>query len=344
MPEKIILAGLGHSHPKQTIPNDFFDGLQIDSSAQWVEDRTGIQSRRSVLSKDLIQRLRHKECSLDELREQGLVPLLTELVKEPWDMALSRLPQDGLLTSAFVQTLDLLLCGTSIPDFYIPANASMIAKELRLSCTAFDVNSACSSFVTNLFVARSVLLSSAYSRVAIFNPERYTLSLDYEDKKSCVLFGDGSSCALLLKTSDQTLRGLELLDVILHSDPSGAEQITIPVGACFHQNGAAVQKFAVGKTLAVTHEILEKNSLRVQDLRYFLGHQANLRMLKSVAEKLGLTEEQHLFNVDLYGNQGAAGAPAVLSSSWEKYRKGDLILVAVVGSGLTWGSALFRCQ
>ena len=103
-----------------------------------------------------------------------------------------------------------------------------------------------------------------------------------------------------------------------------------------------MQKFAISQTLKATQVILERNKLTIDDIAFFTGHQANLRMVQSVATRLGLSAEQHLYNVDKYGNQGAAGAPAVLSANWERFQSGDLIVVTVVGSGLTWGSALLR--
>jgi 3-oxoacyl-[acyl-carrier-protein] synthase-3 len=236
----------------------------------------------------------------------------------------------------------MLICGTSIPDFYIPANASTIAKKLDLTCVSLDVNSACSSFITDLAAAKGFFSFEEYNSIAIFNPERYMMNLDYSDRKSCVLFGDGSACAILVKTNDTHVQGLELLDIVLHSDPSGADQVIIPADGHFYQNGHAVQKFAISKSYAVTKEILDRNQLSCEKLSYFIGHQANLRMLQSLATKLGLTPEQHLTNVEQFGNQGAAGAPCVLSANWNLFKSGDLILVAVVGSGLTWGAALFR--
>ena len=155
-----------------------------------------------------------------------------------------------------------------------------------------------------------------------------------------MLFGDSAASCLLETAPD--VQGLELLDTIVHSAPSGFEHVRLPDGGTFGQNGAAVQKFAVTKTVAVTVEILARNNVPREELGYFIGHQANFRMLTSCIEKNGLTHSQHLFNVDTKGNQGATGAATVLSTHWDRYTPGQLIVVAVVGSGLTWGAALFR--
>lgn len=339
MTTSIVLTSMGHFHPHHRIPNEFFDSLGIESSAHWIEERTGIKNRFSVLPPAALTKLRHGQRTYAQMRHEGNIPSLAGMSIAPWRMLRER----AELSEDFQP--DLLICGTSVPDFDIPANAAMIAAELKLDRTmVFDVNSACSSFVTDLRVAASLLQTTSLRSAAIFNVERYTLRLDYSDRRNCVLFGDGAACALLQKvpSSGPSTRGLELVDCRMHSDVSGAEVVQIPVGGHFSQVGARVQRFAIGKTCEVSNELLRAHNLSVDDISYFVGHQANLRMLESCAEKLGFSAVQHLYNVDTHGNQGAAGAPAVLSQHWSRFKSGDLILVAVVGSGLTWGGALLR--
>lgn len=331
--DTFVLTGMGHQHPKNCIENSFFESLDIESSAKWVEERTGIKARHSVLDKETLQDLRYDRTTIECLRREGKILGIKNLVSEAWEMTKRR-------SMLAMEELSLLICGTSVPDFDIPANASVIAHQLGLSCFTFDAHSACSSFVTDLAIAKGLLGTSSFTTAAIMNVERYTLSLDFSDRKSCVLFGDGTASSLLEKNT--TKSGLKLIDIILHSDPSGYDAVKIPVGAHFSQNGSRVQKFAVSKTCSATLEILEKNGLGVNDINYFIGHQANLRMLNSVCSRLNIEKEKHLFNVEKFGNQGAAGAPAVLSSHWEQLRCGDKIVVTVVGSGLTWGSVLFE--
>jgi 3-oxoacyl-[acyl-carrier-protein] synthase-3 len=194
--------------------------------------------------------------------------------------------------------------------------------------------------VVNLHVAASMLKAGSANEIAVFNPERYSIRLNYTDRASCVLFGDGCAAAWLAKDAD---RGLEVIDTYIESMPSKYDLIQIPDGGHFYQNGQAVQKFAITRTMEITNRILERNQLKTSDINYFVGHQANLRMITTAATKMGFQDRQHLFNVDRFGNQGAAGAPAVMSMNWDQFRSGDLIVAAVVGSGLTWGAALFRC-
>lgn len=326
---------MGHFFPETVLDNAFFDTLDIGSSTEWIDERVGIRERRSVLDRADILRLRRGQVTRDQLAKEGRIMSMAAMAREPWRMAMERATQGGRPPE-----IDQLIAGTSVPDWDIPANACAVAHGLGLECAAFDVNSACSSFAVNLHVARGLLSSGFIKTAAIVNAERYTTRMDFSDRASCVLFGDGATAAILDTAPDA--RGLELIDTLVHSSPLGFEHVQIPEGGTFHQNGKAVQKFAVTKTVSVTHEILGRNGLTPKDLAYFIGHQANYRMLTHACQKNGITDAQHLYNVDTRGNQGAAGAPAVLSTHWERYKPGDWIVVAVVGSGLTWGAALFR--
>lgn len=332
----VTITAMGHYHPPHLVENAFFDKLEIDSDAHWVVERTGIESRASVLTKDEIIALRYGRTTVAEIRAKGQFESIADFGAKAWENLRSR------FTNVDLASIDTLICGTSVPDFDIPANASTIAARIGLQGLSFDTNSACSSFVTDLHVARGLLTSGLQKKVAVVNPERYSLRLNYSDRASCILFGDG--CAMALCETDPKARGLRVLDTLVVSDPSGCEMITIGVDQAFQQNGRAVQKFAITKTVDVAREIVERNNFQLTDLSYFVGHQANLRMVSSAAERLGLQPHQHLFNVDRLGNQGAAGAPAVLSGHWQQFKTGDLIVVAVVGSGLTWGAALLQFQ
>lgn len=342
--KRTILTGMGHWFPPTVLANQFYEDLDIGSSSDWIADRVGILERRSVLSHADIQKLRHGETTREQLLAEGRLMSMADMAVEPWHLAKERALQGGC---AQVDP-DLVLSGSSVPDWDIPANACAIAHKLAIECAGFDVNSACSSFAVNLHVARGLMKSGMAQTAALFNIERYTTRIDYADRASCVLFGDSAAAGILTVLEDREnhtdgpCEGLELLDTVVHSSPAGAPHVRLPDGGVFAQNGAAVQKFAVTKTVSVAREIMDRNGLVSEDIQYFIGHQANKRMLTSAAEKLGLIPEQHLFNVDYYGNQGGSGAPVVLSMNWDKYRSGDYIVVAVVGSGLTWGAALFR--
>jgi 3-oxoacyl-[acyl-carrier-protein] synthase III len=332
----LYLTGIGHYHPQNRIPNGFFESLDIDTNDDWITERTGIRERRSVLNIETISAIRHGKTTVAALRKDGAIEPIETGAIPAWSIARerARIPHDQI---EFAN----IICGTSIPDWSIPANACVIAAKLGINGTCFDVNSACSSFVVNLHVLQN-LASTSGQRHLIVNPERYSLAINFSDRASCVLFGDGTALAVL-ESSDQDVSGsLRLIDTVIHSDPSGYEAVTVATNECFQQNGRVVQKFAVSKTVAITQELLSRNNMTVSDLTYFTGHQANLRMLESAVDKLGLPQERHIHNIETYGNQGAAGAPTVISMNWERFKSGDYVAVAVVGSGLTWGAALFQ--
>ena len=328
----VYIQSMGHYHPENELGNDFIDSLDIGSNAQWGQERTGIEARRSVLDTEDIIAIKEGRETLDSVRKKGRVPTIASIAKPAWGMLTERLGQAA--------DPDLLICGTSVPDYDIPANGCTIAAELDMSCAAFDANSACSSFIVNLHLARSLIASKQHKNVAVFNPERYSLRIDFNDRNSCVLFGDGSSAAYVSETSRPG--ALRVIDTVVASDPKGFDLVKIPDGEYFTQNGKAVQKFAITRTIEVTKALLDRNRLSPEGISYFTGHQANLRMVLSASERLGFAPEKHLYNVDKFGNQGAAGAPAVLSMNWDRFQSGDKIVVAVVGSGLTWGAALLE--
>jgi 3-oxoacyl-[acyl-carrier-protein] synthase-3 len=335
---------MGHWFPATILTNQFYENLDIGSASDWIADRVGILERRSVLSHQDIIALRRGEISRPQLIAEGRLLPMAEMAVEPWKMAQDRSQASG----SDALEPDLVISGSSVPDWDIPANACAIAQKLEIECAGFDVNSACSSFAVNLHVARALMQGGMHKTAAVFNIERYTTRIDYKDRASCVLFGDSAAAALLTSIDQPSsgkplpVDGLELIDTVVHSSPAGAPHVRLPEGEVFSQNGSAVQKFAVTKTVTVAREIMERNHLSERDVQYFIGHQANKRMLTSAAEKIGLTPEQHLYNVDYYGNQGGSGAPTVLSMNWDRFKSGDHIVVAVVGSGLTWGAALFR--
>jgi len=334
---RVVMTGCGHWFPENVLDNKFFDSLQIGSDAAWIEERTGILERRSILSISELMDLRHRRITRKELLDKGRILSFADMARIPWSINTERAGINPN-TSQFTT----VIAGTSVPDDDIPAHACTTAATLGITTSnAFDVNSACGTFVVQLHTARGLIRGGIANSIATFVSERYTTRVDYADRKTCVLFGDSSVCSTL-EAWRPGIKGLELLDTVVHSMPEGNRHIRMPDGEFFAQDGQAVQKFAIQKTIAAAEEILSRNNLTSTDLAYFVGHQANLRMLAMVANRLNLQPEQHLYNVDTMGNQGATGAPSVLSQHWDRFQPGDLIVMSVVGAGLTWGSALFR--
>jgi 3-oxoacyl-[acyl-carrier-protein] synthase-3 len=333
-PHPITITSMGHAHPDEILDNSFFTALDIGTEGSWIEDRTGIKERRGVLTQKNILDLRHGRKTIGEIKNENPEQIsLASLGKKAWQKLLSR--------SHTTPIVELVLSGTSVPDFDVPAQASILALELGIPIrAAFDINSACSSFVVALLTAKSLLENNTFTSAALFHVERYTLRTDYTSRKNSILFGDGAAVAHLSR--DPKAQGLRILDIFLETDPTGAYKALMADGEYFDQNGAAVQKFAVTTTCLASNHLLKKNNLSIEDLAYFCSHQANLRMLMSVCEKMGIPEKKHIFNVDSKGNQGGAGAPCVLSENWERFAPGDKILLTVVGAGLTWGGVLLE--
>jgi 3-oxoacyl-[acyl-carrier-protein] synthase-3 len=333
---RIYLTAMGHHVPENIIDNDFFNSLDIGSDGQWVVDRVGIRERRSVLTPAELRALRFREVTRDELMAAGRIMTFGQMGARSWACAMER---SGLKTADL--RADAVIGGTSVPDSDIPSHACYAARDSGLSTGfAYDTNSACSTFVVQLHSMRGLFAIGSANSGAIFGAERYTTRVDYADRKSCILFGDSSYAAFV----ESAPRGkcLEVIDTFVESSPEGADTIRMLDGKPFEQDGQAVQKFAILKTVIAAQAMLERNRLAVSDIDWFVGHQANLRMLSSAAQRLGLSPAQHLYNVDTHGNQGGAGAPVTLSQNWDRLKSGQHVVMSVVGSGLTWGSALFK--
>jgi 3-oxoacyl-[acyl-carrier-protein] synthase-3 len=333
---RIYLTAMGHHVPPNVIDNDFFNSLDIGSDAQWIVDRVGIHERRSVLTPRELRALRFREISRDDLLAGGRIVTFGQMGAYAWGHAMER---SGMKTAEL--HAGAVIGGTSVPDSDIPSHACYAARDSGLSTGyAYDTNSACSTFVVQLHTMRGLFSIGSVTTGAIFGAERYTTRVDYADRKSCILFGDSAYAAFV--ESVPKGKCLEVIDTFIESSPEGADTIRMLDGKPFEQDGQAVQKFAILKTVSAAQSMLERNHLLISDIDWFVGHQANLRMLSSAAQRLGLSPAQHLYNVDTHGNQGGAGAPVTLSQNWDRFKPGQHIVMSVVGSGLTWGSALFR--
>ncbi len=333
----IYLRSIGHYAPEHRLTNQFFDELDIGSDAKFIESRVGIKERRSVLAPEIMKKIKQGELNIKALISEKAVPTMQDFARAAWPLVKERCKNIELIEDK----VELCVSGSSTPDDDIPAHGCSLAHAVNLSkAVGFDVNSACSTFVVQLQIISGLLTNNVYKNAAFFCMDRYTTRVDYNNKKTCILFGDSGAAGYFEKS--EIPGGLRVVDTWLESDPSGCGLIQMPAGEYFDQNGQAVQKFAVQKTIYSVAKILERNHLAQDQIGYFISHQANLRMLEYCAQKLKLKPEQHLYNVDLYGNQGSAGAPVVLSMNWEKFHPGDYVVMAVVGSGLTWGAALFQ--
>ncbi len=328
----LYVHGLGHFHPENVIDNAFLEALDIGTNHQWIVDRVGILERRTVLPLDYLRATKNRD--LRGAQEAALYSN-AETGRRAAMVALERA---GLAPSQ----IGMVIAGGCSPDTCIPAEASRIAKALGIEVPAFDLHSACSTFGAHLHFT-SAMGDALPEYVLVVTPENNTRILDYSDRASAILFGDGTSAAVVSTKHPSRVR---VRHTTFGGSPAGADEVAIPRVGHFHQNGSAVQKFAIKRMT----ELLEGLEAQVASLAgaeasskmVFVGHQANLTMLEAVSRRAELTSERHWHNIVHFGNQAAAGAPAVLSQRWDELQPGHFVGLVVVGSGLSWSSALFE--
>jgi len=242
------------------------------------------------------------------------------------DMALKRA---GLKT----EDIGMLISATCAPTYSLPANACVIAKEAGINAYAIDITSACSSFVAHMDYLFNRNPESMPDYVMCVLPESWTSTIDYSDRKTAVLIGDGAAAVVVSKKHKSKMF---ISNTTMTYNTAEWEKVQTKTGEHFYQDGLSVQKCAIKKSMETFNTLQQKMDCAL-DQHYFISHQANLSMLKSVCKKLKIADEKHLYNVDEFGNCGAAGAPSVFSQNWDKFKSGDFITLVVVGAGLTWG-------
>ena len=322
------LLGLGHFHPNNEISNAFLESLDIGTDDDWIMERVGIRSRRTVLPLDYIRETRNAESrAASEAAEFSNAELGAAAAK----LALERA---GIST----EEVGLVIGGGCAPDTVSPAEACNLARLLEIEAPSLDVNSACTSFIAGLHLLGMMRDEALPDYVLLVSMESMTRTVDYRDRSSAVLWGDAGVAAVV---SSRQVGRARLEGTSLDSDPAGAEKVVIPRQGYFGQEGRTVQSFAIKRTIRAYNALKAEYEDSGRPL-HFVGHQANMRMLENVCRRCEIAQERHHTNVEWYGNTGAASSGTVLSQNWDKWQSGDDIAVVGVGSGLTWGSYLAR--
>ena len=322
------LLGLGHFHPANEITNRFLEDLDIGTSDEWILERTGIHSRRTALPLEYIRETRN--------RDPGAAIEAAEISNAQMgaraaEMALARA---GVRAS----DVGMLLAGGCAPNTVTPAEACNIAAELGVEAPCLDVASACSSFIAGIYMLSLMDPAKLPEIVVLVTAEPMTGTVDFNDRSSAVLWGDGALAAVL---STRERGRASLLASTLKSDPAGHEKVVIPRTGHFRQEGRTVQTFAIRK--ASDLYLTTRENYKEDDRKFhFVGHQANLRMLESVCRRCDIPEDRHHSNVEFFGNTGGASSGSVISQDWDKWTRLDDICVVGLGAGLTWGSYLLR--
>jgi 3-oxoacyl-[acyl-carrier-protein] synthase-3 len=308
------IAGHGHHHPDERLTNaDIVE--RLDTAADWIESHTGIVERRRAVD------------GVDT----------SDLAVEAIRRALERSEWAG-------DDVELLVCATSTPDTLAPATASWICGKLGLGAVPFDMNASCSGVIYALGVADAMMNTRGLTRVVLTASEKYSRVVDHEDRRFEIFFGDSAGALLLQPQAPEV--GLELVDLTMAAHNEGAELALTPVKGFFSMDGAAIKPIATDLLVRSATEMLERNALAMSDLRAFMAHQMNYRLLEDLVAALDVGDEQHWHNVQTCGNQGGAGILTTLCAGLDRHaddlRDGDLLLLTVVGSGFTAGSALLR--
>jgi len=328
MPERLraAVAGMGVAIPPRVLTNADLEKM-VETSDEWITQRTGIKERRIVAD------------------GQSTATLATEAARN----ALA----DAGMTSA---DIDLIICATITPEMIFPATACFVQQALgAVDVPAFDLSAACSGFIYALSIAAQFIEAGVYRRVLVIGAEALTRFVDYSDRASCVLFGDGAGAAVLQAGRDD--RGL--LYSVLHADGGGWDYIHIPaggartpssratVGAGGHyikMRGREVYRFAVEKMQWLLGDCLEHCNLRPEDVDLVVPHQVNVRILRSAAEKFNFPMDKIAVNIDRYGNTAAASIPL----AWYEARQagrvgpGSTVMLIAFGAGLTWAGAVLK--
>jgi 3-oxoacyl-[acyl-carrier-protein] synthase III len=324
--QRVKISALGTYVPPRLLTNTDLEKM-VETSDEWIVNRVGIRERhivdKGVATSDLAV-----EASKKVLAERGLTPSEAEAI----------------------------IVATVTPDMLFPSTACLVQHKLRANGVwGFDLSAACSAFLYALQTGAQFIATSAHKKVLVIGADVMSSIIDYTDRATCVIFGDGAGAVILEPAEGD----LGFIDFIHEVEGSGGCSLYMPAGGSMHpatqetvaqrmhyvhQDGQAVFKFAVRRQIEVCERILQRNGLKVSDIDVFIPHQANRRIITATADRLGLKPESVVINIDRYGNTTAATIPLAMQTALEegKLKKGSLVLLASVGAGFTVGATLLR--
>lgn len=322
-----VIAGLGAYIPKKVLTNQDLEKM-VDTTDEWIRTRTGILERHIAAEGQAASDL-GTEAAREALRNAGLKP----------------------------SDLDLIIVGTITPDMLFPSTACQIQNKIGAKCGAFDLAAACSGFTYALSVADAFIRGAIYKNVLVVGSEVLSSFIDWKDRSTCVLFGDGAGAAVVRATEAENGEGI--IASYLGSDGSQGDVLKIPAGGSVNppsektvregmhylkMQGSEVFKVAVRTMELAVQEILRLGRLKISEIDCLIPHQANHRILAAVAERLELPMEKIFINVDRYGNMSSASTVVALYEAVKagKIKKGDHVVLVAFGGGLTWASSLIR--
>jgi len=324
---RVKISALGAYVPPRLLTNADLEKM-VETSDQWITERTGIRERHIV----------DKGAATSDLAVEAAKKALAQRGIEPSD-------------------LDAILVGTVTPDMFFPSTACLVQNKLGAKGVwGFDLSAACSAFLYALQVGTQFVATGAHKRVMVIGADVMSSIIDYTDRATCIIFGDGAGAVILEPAENDSLG---MIDFIHEVDGSGGCSLYMPGGGSLnpsthetvdqkmhyvHQDGQAVFKFAVRKQTELCEKILERNGIKASDIDVFVAHQANKRIINATAERLALRPESVVINIDRYGNTTAGTIPLAMDTARQegKLKKGDLVLLASVGAGFTVGATVLR--
>ena len=319
------ITAVGGYVPETKLTNFDLEKM-VDTNDEWIKSRTGI-SQRSILKE-------HGKASSD-MAAKAIEEIIRKKKLDPL-------------------SIDCIICATVTPDMVFPSTANLIGDKIGAkNAFGFDLGAACSGFLFALTTATAFIESGRYKKIIVVGVDKMSSIIDYTDRATCILFGDGAGAVLV----EPTESGLGVQDSILKSDGSGAPYLHIKAGGSLKpatietvlakehyafQDGQPVFKFAVKGMADVSAELMEKHHLTGDDIAWLVPHQANLRIIDATANRMGLSKEKVMINIEKYGNTTAATIPLCLWDWETKLKKGDNLILAAFGGGFTWGATWIK--
>jgi 3-oxoacyl-[acyl-carrier-protein] synthase-3 len=322
---RAAITGVGGYVPDYILTNKELETM-VETSDEWITSRTGIKERRILKGE-----------------HQGVSVMAVEAVK-------------SLLAKTKVdpKEIDLIIFATVTADMTFPASANIVATAVGATNSfSYDMGAACSGFLYALTTGASFIESGRYKKVIVIGGDKMSSILDYTDRTTCIIFGDGAGCVLLEPTTEE----VGVIDYILKSDGSGEAYLHQKAGGSripasidsvsnkqhyVYQEGSAVYKFAVTNMADVAAQVAERNSLTKENISWLVPHQANKRIIDATASRVGISEDHVMMNIERYGNTTAGTIPLLLWDYEKKLKKGDNLLMAAFGGGFTWGAVYVK--
>ena len=322
---KAAITAVGGYIPEDFISNRDLEKM-VDTNDEWITARTGIKKRRILKEKDKGTSFLASNAAKDLINKKKIDP----------------------------SSIDLVIVATITPDFHVASTAPTVASEINaINAYAFDINAACSGFLYGMSTASAFIESGRYNKILLIGADKMSSIVDYTDRNTCIIFGDGAGAVLLEPNSE----GLGVQDEYLRSDGNNRDLLRIEAGGSqtpitveavnekkhfIYQDGKNVFKHAVSNMADASEKIMKGNGLNNTDVNFLVAHQANKRIIDATSNRMGIVDEKVLMNIHRYGNTTAATIPLILSDYESKFKKGDNIIFASFGAGFTWGAMFLK--